>query len=40
MDGPRKVPHYGLLLAEVAGLPNSVVDMARNITKSIKQMVI
>ncbi|KMZ57700.1 DNA mismatch repair protein mutS [Zostera marina] len=38
MDGPRKVPHYGLLLAEVAGLPNSVVDMARNITKSIKQM--
>ncbi|XP_011001457.1 PREDICTED: DNA mismatch repair protein MSH4-like isoform X2 [Populus euphratica] len=42
-DGPRHVPHYGLLLAEVAGLPSSVIEMARSITskiteKQIKQM--
>ncbi|KAJ4831587.1 MutS protein msh4, partial [Turnera subulata] len=42
-DGPRHVPHYGLRLAEVAGLPSSVTDIARRITtkiaeKKVKQM--
>ncbi|MQL80267.1 hypothetical protein Taro_012708 [Colocasia esculenta] len=42
-DGPRQVPHYGLLLARVAGLPNSVIETAKNITeriskKELKQM--
>ncbi|XP_048435892.1 DNA mismatch repair protein MSH4 isoform X5 [Pyrus x bretschneideri] len=42
-DGPRHVPHYGLLLAEVAGLPSSVMETARNITsrmteKEVKRM--
>ncbi|XP_030513327.1 DNA mismatch repair protein MSH4 isoform X1 [Rhodamnia argentea] len=42
-DGPRHVPHYGLLLAEVAGLPRSVIDTARGITtrttqKELKRM--
>ncbi|XP_030467620.1 DNA mismatch repair protein MSH4 [Syzygium oleosum] len=36
-DGPRRVPHYGLLLAEVAGLPRSVIDTARGITSRITQ---
>ncbi|KAL6175816.1 hypothetical protein ACLB2K_052455 [Fragaria x ananassa] len=31
-EGPRHVPHYGLLLAEVAGLPSLVTETARNIT--------
>nr|XP_048320552.1 DNA mismatch repair protein MSH4 isoform X3 [Ziziphus jujuba var. spinosa] len=34
-DGPRNIPHYGLLLAEVAGLPNSVIETARSITSRI-----
>ncbi|KAG6606169.1 DNA mismatch repair protein MSH4, partial [Cucurbita argyrosperma subsp. sororia] len=34
-DGIRHVPHYGLLLAEVAGLPSSVIETARNITSRI-----
>ncbi|KAH7687559.1 DNA mismatch repair Msh2-type protein [Dioscorea alata] len=34
-DGPRYVPHYGLLLAGVAGLPSSVIETAKNITKQI-----
>ncbi|CAK9173259.1 unnamed protein product [Ilex paraguariensis] len=42
-DGPRHVPHYGLLLAGVAGLPSSVIESARNITaritdKEVKRM--
>lgn len=28
-DGVRRVPHYGLLLARVAGLPASVIDPKR-----------
>ncbi|GMH09550.1 hypothetical protein Nepgr_011391 [Nepenthes gracilis] len=36
-DGPRHVPHYGLLLAEVAGLPSSVIEIARNITLMITE---
>ncbi|XP_010933638.1 DNA mismatch repair protein MSH4 [Elaeis guineensis] len=36
-DGPRHVPHYGLLLAGVAGLPSSVIDAARNITVRITE---
>ncbi|RXI00994.1 hypothetical protein DVH24_001228 [Malus domestica] len=36
-DGPRHVPHYGLLLAEVAGLPSSVMETARNITSRITE---
>ncbi|XP_065857824.1 DNA mismatch repair protein MSH4 isoform X2 [Euphorbia lathyris] len=36
-DGPRHVPHYGLLLAEVAGLPRSVIETARDITSRIKE---
>ncbi|XP_040988270.1 DNA mismatch repair protein MSH4 isoform X2 [Juglans microcarpa x Juglans regia] len=36
-DGPRRVPHYGLLLAEVAGLPSSVIETARSITSRIAE---
>ncbi|KAM5572968.1 hypothetical protein ABKV19_012821 [Rosa sericea] len=36
-EGPRHVPHYGLLLAEVAGLPSSVTETARNITSRITE---
>ncbi|KAB5574116.1 hypothetical protein DKX38_001310 [Salix brachista] len=36
-DGPRHVPHYGLLLAEVAGLPRSVIETARSITSKITE---
>ncbi|KAG8662280.1 hypothetical protein MANES_01G082400v8 [Manihot esculenta] len=36
-DGPRHIPHYGLLLAEVAGLPSSVIETARSITAKIKE---
>ncbi|XP_022154824.1 DNA mismatch repair protein MSH4 [Momordica charantia] len=36
-DGIRHVAHYGLLLAEVAGLPNSVIDTAREITSRIME---
>lgn len=39
-DGPRYVPHYGLLLAEVAGLPSSVIETARSITSRITEKVI
>lgn len=34
-DGLRHVPHYGLLLAGVAGLPGSVIETARSITSKI-----
>ncbi|KAL7608902.1 hypothetical protein Lser_V15G09656 [Lactuca serriola] len=34
-DGRRHVPHYGLLLAGVAGLPTSVIETAKNITSRI-----
>ncbi|KAF7126754.1 hypothetical protein RHSIM_Rhsim11G0009700 [Rhododendron simsii] len=37
MDGPRHVPHYGLLLAGVAGLPSSIVETARSITARITE---
>ncbi|XP_072984424.1 DNA mismatch repair protein MSH4 isoform X3 [Typha latifolia] len=36
-DGPRRIPHYGLLLAGVAGLPSSVVETARSITSRITE---
>ncbi|GMN31146.1 hypothetical protein TIFTF001_003124 [Ficus carica] len=36
-DGPRHIPHYGLLLAEAAGLPSSVVEAARKITSRITE---
>lgn len=36
-DGPRHVPHYGLLLAGIAGLPSSVVETARGITAKISE---
>ncbi|KAJ8633736.1 hypothetical protein MRB53_027072 [Persea americana] len=36
-DGPRHVPHYGLLLAGVAGLPSSVIETARSITARITE---
>ncbi|KAF6141600.1 hypothetical protein GIB67_001152 [Kingdonia uniflora] len=36
-DGPRHVPHYGLLLAGVAGLPSSVIETARTITSRITE---
>ncbi|KAG2636978.1 hypothetical protein PVAP13_2NG481800 [Panicum virgatum] len=36
-DGIRRVPHYGLLLARVAGLPASVIDTATSITSQITQ---
>lgn len=38
-DGPRHVPHYGLLLAGVAGLPSSVIESARSITARITEKV-
>lgn len=38
-DGIRHVAHYGLLLAEVAGLPNLVIDTAREITSRIMEKV-
>lgn len=38
-DGVRKVPHYGLLLAKVAGLPSSVIDTATSITSRITEQV-
>uniref|UniRef100_A0A803LWW7 DNA mismatch repair protein MSH4 n=1 Tax=Chenopodium quinoa TaxID=63459 RepID=A0A803LWW7_CHEQI len=34
-DGPRHIPHYGLLLAGVAGLPKSVIETASVITSRI-----
>ncbi|KAK8323640.1 hypothetical protein V6Z11_A12G250800 [Gossypium hirsutum] len=36
-DGPKHVAHYGLLLAEVAGLPSSVIETARSITSRITE---
>ncbi|KAI3727449.1 hypothetical protein L6452_16063 [Arctium lappa] len=36
-DGLQHVPHYGLLLAGVAGLPSSVIETARNITSRITE---
>lgn len=36
-DGWRHVPHYGLLLAGVAGLPTSVIQTATNITSRITE---
>ncbi|XP_016481414.2 DNA mismatch repair protein MSH4 isoform X4 [Nicotiana tabacum] len=36
-DGLRHVPHYGLMLAGVAGLPSSVVETAKKITSRIKE---
>lgn len=38
-DGLQMVPHYGLLLAGVAGLPTSVVEEARSITSKISERV-
>ena len=39
-DGVRRVPHYGLLLARVAGLPASVIDTASSITSRITEQVL
>lgn len=39
-DGLIHVPHYGLLLAGVAGLPTSVVETARGITARITEKVL
>ncbi|KAA3460266.1 DNA mismatch repair protein MSH4 isoform X2 [Gossypium australe] len=36
-DGPKHVAHYGLLLAEFAGLPSSVIETARSITSRITE---
>ncbi|XP_060179942.1 DNA mismatch repair protein MSH4 isoform X2 [Lycium barbarum] len=36
-DGSRHVPHYGLMLAGVAGLPSSVVETAKRITSRITE---
>ncbi|OEL24925.1 DNA mismatch repair protein MSH4 [Dichanthelium oligosanthes] len=36
-DGVRRVPHYGLQLARVAGLPASVIDTAASITSQITE---
>lgn len=38
-DGSSQVPHYGLLLAQVAGLPTSVIETARTITTQITEKV-
>ncbi|KAL3638542.1 MutS protein msh4 [Castilleja foliolosa] len=34
-DGPRHVAHYGLMLAEVAGMPSSVIEYAKSITSKL-----
>ncbi|RVX15330.1 DNA mismatch repair protein MSH4 [Vitis vinifera] len=39
-DGPRHVPHYGLLLAGVAGLPSSVIKTAISITSRITEKLV
>jgi DNA mismatch repair protein MSH4 len=39
-DGVRRVPHYGLLLARVAGIPTSVIDTSTSITSQIMEQVI
>lgn len=36
-NGPRHVPNYGLLLAEMAGLPDSVIETAKSITSRISE---
>ncbi|VFQ64713.1 unnamed protein product [Cuscuta campestris] len=36
-DGQSHVPHYGLMLAGVAGLPSSVIETAKRITSTITQ---
>ncbi|KAL6005052.1 hypothetical protein ACLOJK_005613 [Asimina triloba] len=36
-DGPRHVPYYGLLLAQGAGLPSSVVETAKRITEKMTE---
>ncbi|ONM23667.1 DNA mismatch repair protein MSH4 [Zea mays] len=36
-DGIRRVPHYGLLLARVAGIPTSVIDTSTSITSQITE---
>ncbi|KAK3039502.1 hypothetical protein RJ639_028084 [Escallonia herrerae] len=36
-EGLRHVPHYGLLLAGVAGFPSSVIETARSITSRITE---
>ncbi|KAF9615531.1 hypothetical protein IFM89_024158 [Coptis chinensis] len=36
-DGPKYIPHYGLLLAGVAGLPCSVIESAKSITSKITE---
>ncbi|XP_029127647.1 DNA mismatch repair protein MSH4 [Cajanus cajan] len=38
-EGSKRIPHYGLLLAEVAGLPTSVIETARMITSRISEKV-
>ena len=38
-DGVRRVPHYGLLLARVAGIPTSVIDTSTSITSQITEQV-
>ncbi|KAG2375791.1 DNA mismatch repair protein [Vigna angularis] len=38
-EGTTRIPHYGLLLAEVAGLPSSVIETARAITTRIAEKV-
>ncbi|RDX85856.1 DNA mismatch repair protein MSH4, partial [Mucuna pruriens] len=37
VEGSKHIPHYGLLLAEVAGLPSSVIETARTITSRIAE---
>ncbi|XP_078442828.1 MUTS-like protein 4 isoform X2 [Wolffia australiana] len=34
-DGPRRIPHYGLILARMAGLPGPVIETAENVTQKI-----
>ncbi|KAK9142949.1 hypothetical protein Syun_012349 [Stephania yunnanensis] len=36
-DGPKHIPHYGLMLAGVAGLPSSVIETAKQITMRITE---
>ncbi|KAK9102938.1 hypothetical protein Sjap_020192 [Stephania japonica] len=36
-DGSKHIPHYGLMLAGVAGLPSSVIETAKQITMRITE---
>lgn len=36
-EGHANIPHYGLLLSEVAGFPSEVIEQAKTITQKLKE---